>query len=289
MTTPRFWEEGGLDSSEEIKQKLESLKRILLSYGSILVAFSGGCDSAFLLKMAREVLGEENVKAVIAKSPSLPLTALYEAREIAREIDVSLIEIETHEIENPRYTANPLNRCYFCKSELYALLFPLAERFGLRVVANGSHRDDFRDWRPGLKAAEEYGAKSPLAEAGFGKDEIRQASREIGLSSWSKPQAACLSSRIPFGVPVSVERLKQIEAGEEILKKAGFRTIRLRWFGESAHIEVGAEETKTFFRSPQIRGKILKALRKIGFKTVTIDLRGYQPGRFNPQTVQTLS
>ena len=278
-----------MDPSGGIKEKLEALRRILLSYESVLVAFSGGSDSAFLLKVAREGLGGEKVIAVIAKSPSLPETELEDARAVAEEIGVRLIEIETREIENPGYAANPVNRCYFCKSELYAELLPLARKLGLLRVANGSHRDDFGDWRPGLKAAEEYGVKSPLAEAGFGKEEIRRASRELGLSTWSKPQAACLSSRIPFGVRVTPERLKQIEAGEEILKSAGFKTVRLRWFGEHAHIEVGAEETEAFFHSPGVREKILSRLKKLGFKTVDLNLEGYRSGRFNPERVSAKS
>ncbi len=268
--------------------KLDKLKEILRSYGSALVAFSGGCDSAFLLKVARDVLGREKVTAVIAKSPSLPESELGEAREIAGEVGVSLVEIETREIENPHYAANPANRCYFCKSELYSHLIPLARELGFNVVVNGSHRDDFGDWRPGLKAADEHEVKSPLAEAGFGKEEIRRASQKLGLSTWSKPQAACLSSRIPFGVHVTEERLKQIEAGEEILKNAGFKTVRLRWFGERAQIEVDTEETKTFFHSREIREKILAGLKKIGFKTVDLNLRGYRPGRFNPKSTPAI-
>jgi len=233
--------------------------------------------------MAREVLGRENAKAVIAKSPSLPRREFEEAREIARDLDAELLEIETHELENPNYTANPLNRCYFCKSELYSKLLPLAEKLGLNYVLNGTHRDDLSDWRPGLKAADEYRIKSPLVEAGFAKEEIRLASRQMGLSTWSKPQAACLSSRIPYGWEVTPQRLKQIERGEEILKGLGFEVIRLRWLGGRASIEVGQEETRVFFQNPKVRESVLTGLRGIGFESVDLNLEGYRSGRFNPK------
>ena len=204
--------------------KLQTLREILRSYKRALVAFSGGSDSALVLKVARECLGKENAVAVIAKSPSLPESEFEEAKRVAREIDAQLHVIETRELENPQYASNPVNRCYFCKSELYSHLVPMAEKLGFRFIMNGTHRDDLGDWRPGLKAAEEYEIKSPLVEAGFSKSEIRSASQELGLSTWSKPQAACLSSRIPFGTAVTPERLKQVEEGEEILKRLGFKS-----------------------------------------------------------------
>ena len=264
------------------EEKLTRLREVLLSYGSVLVAFSGGADSAFVLKIAREVLGKENVLAVIAKSPSLPASELKEARQIAREIDAELCVIETDELENSNYTANPVNRCYFCKSELYSRLQPLAEELGFRFILNGSNTDDLGDWRPGLKAAGEYGVKSPLVEAEFDKESIRAASKSIGLSTWSKPQAACLSSRIPFGIAVTPEKLRQVERGEEILKSLGFQIVRLRWLGSTALIEVGPAETKVFFQNSGIRKKALAELKALGFETIDLNLQGYQSGRFNP-------
>ena len=262
--------------------KLDRLERIIRSYEKVLVAFSGGCDSAFVLKVSRDVLGKENVKAAIARSASLPERELEEAREIAREIDVELLEIETRELDNSNYTANPIERCYFCKNELYSFLTPLARELGFWYVLNGTNQDDLGDWRPGLRAARECEIKSPLVEAGFSKQEIRSVSRELGLSTWSKPQAACLSSRIPFGVEITLQKLRQVEQGEEILKKLGFEMVRLRWFGERAMIEVDAEETKVFFQKPEVREKTLTELTRLGFRTVDLNLQGYRSGRLNP-------
>ena len=273
--------EAGLD-------KLRRLREIIRSYEKVLIAFSGGADSSFVLKVSRDVLGKENVLAVIAKSPSLPESELKEAREIASGIDAPLREIETHEIEDARYAANPVNRCYFCKSELYSRLKPIAREFDFKYVLNGTHQDDLGDWRPGLKAAAEHEVKSPLVEAGFSKDEIRQTSRQLGLSTWSKPQAACLSSRVPFGTEVTLERLKQIESGEEILKGLGFQTVRLRWFEDKALIEVGKEETQIFFQNSRLREEIITCLKEIGFLTVDLNLSGYSSGRFNPKGVRPL-
>ena len=275
MKESAFWEGGGLD-------KLGMLKKIIRSDQRALVAFSGGCDSAFVLKIARECLGKENVVAVIAKSPSLPESEYEEAKQIAAEIDAELLTVETRELENAEYAANPANRCYFCKTELYSHLTPLAKKLGFRFILNGTNQDDLRDWRPGLKAAEEFEIKSPLVEAGFTKSEIRRASQALGLSTRSKPQAACLSSRIPFGIAVTLERLRQIEKGEEILKRFGFHTVRLRWFGEAAMIEVGSEETGIFFQNPELRKESIHRLKALGFQRIQLNLEGYRSGRFNP-------
>jgi uncharacterized protein len=266
----------------EMGQELDRLRETVRSYERVLVAFSGGSDSALVLKVAREVLGKERVKAVIAKSSSLPESELRAARAIAREVDAELIEIETRELEDPNYTSNSPQRCYFCKSELYSKLLPLAERLGLRFVLNGVQRDDLGDWRPGLRAAEEHQVKSPLVEAAIGKEGVRLISRQLGLSSWSKPQAACLSSRIPFGVSVTPERLRQVEAGEETLKRLGFQVVRLRWFDKRASIEVGREETARFFREIEVRKRALSGLQELGFETVDLSLQGYRSGRLNP-------
>jgi len=262
--------------------KLELLKEITLSYQRVLVAFSGGSDSAFVLKIARDVLGKENVLAVIAKSPSLPAAELEDAKKIAEEIDAPLQVIETNELENSSYTANPINRCYFCKTELYSHMISLAEKSGYRFILNGTNQDDLGDWRPGLKAAAEYEIKSPLVEAGFTKSEIRATSQLLGLSTWSKPQAACLSSRIPFGTSITPERLSQVEVGESILKELGFEVVRLRWLHDTAVIEVGSEETQTFFQNPHVREEALARLKTLGFQNIQLDLHGYRSGRFNP-------
>ncbi len=265
-----------------IEDKLSKLRETLRSSERVLVAFSGGADSAFVLKVARDVLGKENVLAVIAKSPSLPASELEEARAVASEIDAPLAEIETHELDNPNYTANSVNRCYFCKTELYSHLAPIARELGFSAIVNGTNQDDLGDWRPGLKAASENQIKSPLVEAGFTKREIREVSQKLGLSTWSKPQAACLSSRIPFGTDVTPERLEQVEQGEALLKNLGFEVVRLRWFGKNAQIEVGLEETGIFFQGAEIREKVFAQLKDLGFETIELNLQGYRTGRFNP-------
>lgn len=277
MKEAKFWEGVGLS-----RQKLDQLKTIIRTYEKVLVAFSGGSDSAFVLKVAREVLGKDNVLAVIAKSPSLPESELKRARQTALEADAPLIEIETGELENPDYASNPVNRCYFCKSELYSHLVPMAKKMGFHFVLNGTNRDDLGDWRPGLKAAQDQGVRSPLVEAGLTKEDVRAAAHELGLSTWSKPQAACLSSRIPFGTRITADRLRQIEEGEEILKGLGFEVVRLRWFEKRAAIEVGAEETRIFFQDALIREKTIAGLKGIGFQTIDLYLAGYRSGRFNP-------
>jgi len=247
-------------------QKLNRLRDIIRSYKRVLVAFSGGCDSAFVLKVARDVLGRENVLAVIAKSPSLPKRELEEARQIAGEIGSPLLEIETRELEDPRYAANPVNRCYFCKSELYSHLVPLAQERGFNFILNGTNRDDLGDWRPGLAAAREHEIKSPLVEAGFTKEEIRSTSRELGLSTWSKPQAACLSSRIPYGRSVTREGLRQVERGEEVLKDLGFRTVRLRWFDRRAKSKSRRKRPRFFLKIQKFARKPSAVSRQSDFK-----------------------
>lgn len=277
-------ESQAVETQAVLTEKHGRLQAIVHSYQRVLVAFSGGADSAFILKVARDILGKENVLAAIAKSPSLPEVELAEARKIAREIDSELLEIETHELDDPRYAANPLTRCFFCKTELYSHLLPTARERGFLHILNGTNQDDLSDWRPGLKAAKQHGIKSPLLEAGLTKSEIRQLSRELGLSTWSKPQAACLSSRIPLGVTITSERLKQVEEGEKILKQLGFKTVRLRWFGTRTSIEVGKEETGIFFQNSQARERTLAGLKGIGFQQIDLTLQGYRSGRFNPSS-----
>lgn len=262
--------------------KLEQLKGLIQSYGRVLVAYSGGADSAFVLRVAREVLGKANVTAVIAKSPSLPESEFQAAKKVADEIDAELLVVETEELKDPGYAANSNRRCFFCKSELYSRLLPIARERGGALLINGTNRDDLGDWRPGLEAGRDYGVKSPLTEAGFGKEEVRFYSRQLGLSTAEKPQAACLASRVPFGTEVTEERLRQIEAAEEILKQLRFNVVRVRWIERSALMEVGPEEVSRFFRDREIRENVLVRLKKLGFDSVAIDPEGYLPGRFNP-------
>lgn len=260
--------------------KIEKLEAIVKSYGSALVAFSGGVDSAFVLKVARDVLGKERVKAVTAKSPSLPERELEEACALARALDVDQLVIETEELKKQGYQANEGDRCYFCKETLYETLRPVADAEGLREILNGTQLDDLGDHRPGLKAAEQFRVKSPLVEAGFTKEDVRQYSRLLGLSTWDKPAEACLSSRIPHGERVTVEKLGQVEKAEGLLKDLGFRVVRVRHHGAIARIEVGQDEMEKF-SDEALCLRVVEHLKSLGFLYVTLDLQGYRVGSLN--------
>jgi uncharacterized protein len=247
------------------------------SYDSLLVAFSGGVDSTFVLKVARDVLGKEQVKAVTARSESLSSREFEESIALAREIDVDQIVIRTRELEKEGYRENSPERCYFCKEELYQKLSELKESLGVRVIANGINCDDLNDVRPGIQAAKDFGIRSPLLEAGFSKEDVRHFSRVLGLPTWDKPALACLSSRIPHGEEVTGEKLRQIEQGEEALWALGFRNVRLRHHGKMARIEVDKDEIAKFF-DPVLRERILSSLKALGFQYVTVDLEGYRQG-----------
>ena len=260
--------------------KLEQLKNIIAGYGSVLVAFSGGVDSAFVLKVARDVLGRERTKAVTAKSESVPEREINKAKELARELNVEHRVIQTRELENKNYRTNPINRCYFCKTELYNRLLPIAQEWKLEVICNGTNLDDLGDFRPGQSAAEEHGVKSPLVEAALTKEDIRYLSRQLDLPVWDKPAEPCLSSRFPYGHGITPEKLKQVETGENFLKDLGFRVVRLRHFGNKARLELGREE---FIRVTDIslRIEVTDFIRSLGFKTVVFE--PYQSGRLNQE------
>jgi pyridinium-3,5-biscarboxylic acid mononucleotide sulfurtransferase len=247
--------------------KLERLKEIISSYRSTLVAFSGGIDSALVLKIARGVLGRQRAKAATAKSDSLAARELAAAEQLARELDVEHRVIRTREFENPNYTRNPVNRCYFCKSELYSRLIPVAQKWNLETISSGTNVDDLDDFRPGIQAGREHGIKSPLVEAGLRKDEIRELARRIGLSVWEKPASPCLSSRVPHGEEVTPEKLRQIEIGENFLKDLGFHVVRLRHFGPKARVELGQDEFVRLMEA-ELRVRITEFIRSLGFKTV---------------------
>jgi uncharacterized protein len=250
---------------------------------SVLVAFSGGIDSTLVLKVAHDALGRRAV-AVTAVSPTLPALELEQAARICREIGARHVIHETDQLRDAEFVKNDAARCYHCKTDLYAALVPMAARMGHAYVVNGVQRDDLGDDRPGIHAAREYGVRSPLAEAGMGKAEIRKAARALGLSNWDKPAAACLSSRIARGETITVERLKRVEAAEAFLLGEGFRQVRVRDTGGHARVEVGQDELAKLFE-PAMRDRITIRLTAMGFTTVTLDPSGYRQGSTNQPTV----
>jgi uncharacterized protein len=268
--------------------KLEALKDLLRSYGSCLVAYSGGVDSVFLACVAHEVLGPRAL-AVLADSPSLPRREFDEALEIAERFGLALRVVKTAEFEEPNYLANPVNRCYYCKHELFTSLIPIARSEGFEVVVYGENASDVGDFRPGAQAAQEFKVRAPLKEVGLSKSEIRALSAKLGLPTADKPQMACLSSRLPYGEPVTPEKLMMIEQSEYVLRDLGFHDVRVRHHelgnaGKTAkhlaRIEVGIAEMSRLLENEYFL-EIAEALKKIGYAHVTLDLQGYRRGSLN--------
>lgn len=263
-----------------MKRKLNHLKEILAEMESALIAYSGGVDSTFLLKVAHDVLGDK-VVAATALSPTYPFTEMENAKEMAEVLGVRHVTITTDELSNPIFTRNPLDRCYWCKKGLFSELATVAEKFNLKHILDGSNFDDTNDFRPGMKAAKEFGVRSPLREAGLGKEEIRRLSRWLGLKTWNKPALACLASRFPYGTKITEERLRVVDAAEEFLRSLGVTQVRVRHHGSIARIEVPLDEMDKVMQK-KFRHKVIHKLRGLGYRYVTIDMEGYRTGSMNP-------
>jgi uncharacterized protein len=263
-----------------LDEKLTHLADILTGMGSVLVAFSGGVDSTLLLKVAVDTLGPERVVAFTEDSPLHQAWEMAEAKNLAALLDVRHIIVSADELEMAEFVANPPNRCYLCKRVLYQDCQTRAAELGLQQVVDGSTADDLHDYRPGRQALSELGIRSPLCEAGLGKEEIRAASRALGLPTWNKQALACLASRFPYGVEITRERLRQIEACETYLRDLGFITFRVRYHHEVARIEV-AEDDLARLITPEVRLPLSEFFQLAGFTYVTLDLQGFRSGSMN--------
>lgn len=263
----------------ELEQKYQRLRAMLADLGSVLVAYSGGVDSALLLKVASDVLGERAV-GVIATSPAYEDAETAEALRNAEAMGARVIQIETHEMENERYVANGLDRCYHCKHELFTRLVPLARELGIAHIAYGLNQDDLGDFRPGQRAAREFGVRGPLQEAGLAKEEIRAIARYLGVPVWDKPALACYSSRIPYGMPVTLEALQKVGRAERLLRSLGFRQVRVRHHDTIARIEVSRADFPRLIEE-EINREVVEGFKAIGYAYVTLDLQGYRPGSMN--------
>jgi len=268
---------------ETLTIKCEQLKAILSSYRRVIIAFSGGLDSSFLLFAAVEALGKENTMAAIGVSESLARSEYELACKFARELGLPedrIIKIDTRELEDPGYVQNSPDRCFFCKSELFQRLNELSERSRHEIVCDGANASDIGDHRPGMTAAKERNVKSPLLEAGLTKEEIRRLAKSFGLAIWDKPQSACLASRIPYGSQVTRDKLRQIEQAEEFLRSLGFRQLRVRHHDIVARIELPREDMQKVL-SNGTGDRIVERFREIGFFFTTIDLGGFKSGSMN--------
>ncbi len=262
-----------------LEQKLKQLKTIFAEMERALIAYSGGVDSTLVAKIAYDVLGDRAL-AITAVSPSLLPEELEDARIQAATIGIPHEVIETHEMNNPNYTSNPVNRCYFCKSELHDTLKPLALKRGYPYVVDGVNADDLRDYRPGIQAAKERGVRSPLAEVGVTKAEVRQLSKQLGLPWWDKPAQPCLSSRFPYGEEITLSKLQRVGRAEIYLRRLGYSNLRVRSEGDTAKIELPPEQIKEFVLTTDLTA-LVSTFQKFGFIYVTLDLEGYRSGKLN--------
>ena len=253
----------------------------LQAQGRVAIAFSGGVDSAYLAVAARLALGPDSALAIIGRSASYPEAQWAAAREVARSFDVRVLELDTAELDDPRYAANPSNRCYYCKTELWSKLVPAARAHGFETVADGTNADDLSDWRPGARAAREHGVASPLADLGFTKQQIRDASRRLGVPTWRQPSSPCLSSRLPYGIAVTRARLEQIERAEAAARALGIvGDLRVRYHEDLARVELSADELPRWMEPSRFES-LRDALLATGFARVALDLRGFRSGSLN--------
>lgn len=262
-----------------ITQKLQQLQSIFHDMDRALIAYSGGIDSTLVAKIAHDVLGKRTL-AVTAESPSLMLEDLEAAKSQAKFMGLVHRIVQTHEMDNPDYTSNPTNRCYFCKSELHDTLRPLAMAEGYPYVVDGLNADDLQDYRPGIQAAKERGVRSPLAEVGLSKLEVREMSKFLGLPWWNKPSQPCLSSRFPYGELITTAKLSRVGQCERYLRQLGIRDLRVRSDGETARIELPPDEIKDFVATVDLAA-LITAFQEYGFTYITLDLEGYKSGKLN--------
>lgn len=269
----------------ELDMKFQKLKDNLRDLGSVAIAYSGGVDSTFLLKVAADVLGDK-VIAITAKSSTYPEREFKEAVKYIKDIGAKHIVIISEELEIEGFAKNPVNRCYFCKKELFSKIRKVADDNNIKEVLDGANVDDVSDFRPGMKAAKELQVISPLKDAGFTKNDIRELSKKLGVPTWNKPAFACLSSRFPYGNEITVEKLSMVERAEQFLLDLGFKQIRVRHHEDIARVEVNAEERYKFF-DIEMMDKVGNELKSIGFKYVTLDLLGYRTGSMNEVLSET--
>ena len=263
-----------------LEQKTEKIKSLIQEMDGALVAFSGGVDSTLVLALAHDVLGEKAL-AVTAQSASMPDREMKACHQLAKEIGARHLVVKTEEMSNPNYRANPANRCYHCKTELYSNLKRVAQQENISYILNGTNTDDLGAYRPGLDSAREQGVRSPLVEAGFNKQEVRELSRMMELSIWNKPAMACLSSRIPYGQPVTLEKLAMIEQAEDLLLSLGFTQVRVRHLGTLARIELDKNEMPRYQNDKSVQKAVEEKLRALGFNSVVLDPEGYRMGSLN--------